>query len=127
MRDAPRDEVLIECPVCFAQALTVPPYETWPLASDLLLVEPPYEDALGRPPYEVCPSCGFEFGNDDNPVTAPTTPFAEYRREWINDGRPLFADGLHASWRHMPTSLRILSDDHRTHQPRARIAGRCPD
>jgi len=28
---------------------------------------PPYEDLFGKPSYEVCKSCGFEFGNDDKP------------------------------------------------------------
>ncbi|HVF04959.1 MAG TPA: hypothetical protein VNA20_08975 [Frankiaceae bacterium] len=43
---------------------------------------PPYEDLLGAPSYEVCPGCDFEFGNDDNPGTAPPVSFEEYRQEW---------------------------------------------
>lgn len=85
--------MLVECPVCFAQALAVPPYETWPPPSDIEPLEPPYEDVLGRLSYEVCPSCGFEFGNDDNPGTALPVSFAEFRQQWIEAGRPLFADG----------------------------------
>ena len=45
---------------------------------------------LGRPSYEVCPRCGFEFGNDDNPGTAPPASFEQYRREWEAEGRPWF-------------------------------------
>jgi hypothetical protein len=38
---------------------------------------------VGTPSYEVCPNCGFEFGNDDNPGgTAAPASFAEYRAEW---------------------------------------------
>jgi hypothetical protein len=33
-------------------------------------LSPPYEDFLGRASYEVCPNCGFEFGNDDTPAAA---------------------------------------------------------
>jgi hypothetical protein len=43
---------------------------------------PPYEDVLGRPSYEVCPQCEFEFGNDDNPGTGHPVSFEEYRRAW---------------------------------------------
>jgi hypothetical protein len=85
--------VFVECPVCFAQALTVPPYETWPPLIGVEILKPPYEDVLRSPSYEVCPSCGFEFGNDDNPGTAPPVSFAKFRQQWIEAGRPLFADG----------------------------------
>jgi hypothetical protein len=54
---------------------------------------PPYAEQLGAPSYEVCPSCGFEFGNDDNPGTAPPSSFEEYRAAWETAGCPLFADG----------------------------------
>ena len=65
------------------------PYATWPppLGSDL---SPPYENLLGRPSYEVCPQCGFEFGNDDNPGTAPGDSFESYRQRWEAEGRPVF-------------------------------------
>jgi hypothetical protein len=54
-------------------------------------ITPPYEDFLGRPSYEVCPNCGFEFGNDDNPGgTATQASFAEYRAEWTARGSPRF-------------------------------------
>jgi hypothetical protein len=51
---------------------------------------PPYEALLGRPSYEVCPSCGFEFGNDDNPGIGEPDSFESYRREWTKAGRPIF-------------------------------------
>ncbi|MDQ1498783.1 MAG: hypothetical protein QOI86_2123, partial [Actinomycetota bacterium] len=81
--------VLIACPVCGAQELTAKPYEQWPPPAGLSL-EPPYEDQLGRPSYDVCPNCGFEFGNDDNPGTAAPVSFEEYREEWQTAGSPRF-------------------------------------
>lgn len=80
------------CPVCGTTCLTAKPYERWPPPSGVVL-EPPYERQLGRPSYEVCPRCGFEFGNDDNPGTAEPVSFEEYRRAWISDGRPAFDEG----------------------------------
>jgi hypothetical protein len=74
-----------ECPVCRYVGLQVKPYETWPPPSTLVLT-PPYEDLLGKPSYEVCPRCGFEFGNDDNPGTAAPLSFEEYRHEWVAGG-----------------------------------------
>jgi predicted RNA-binding Zn-ribbon protein involved in translation (DUF1610 family) len=78
-----------ECPVCGAVELLVRPYATWPPPDRLLLVSP-YEEQLGQPSYEVCPNCGFEFGNDDNPGTAAPRTFEAYRSEWEACGRPRF-------------------------------------
>ena len=80
---------MYECPVCGSKELTAKPYETWP-APEGVTMTPPYEDFLGSPSYEVCPNCGFEFGNDDNPGTAPPASFAEYRAEWVAEGSPRF-------------------------------------
>lgn len=85
--------MLYECPVCLAVALRSAPYEIWPPPVELTAIEPPYENSLGMPSYEVCASCAFEFGNDDNPGTASPVSFAEYRLEWIKAGRPLHAGG----------------------------------
>jgi hypothetical protein len=69
--------------------LTVPPYESWPPPG--LALRPPYEDLLGMPSYEVCPNCGFEFGNDDNPGGSATpSSFEEDRAEWVAQGEPRF-------------------------------------
>jgi hypothetical protein len=73
------------CPVCDYQQLRNKPYEIWPPPVDLD-ISPPYEDFLGKPSYEVCLRCGFEFGNDDNPGTAPSVSFDEYRSEWESEG-----------------------------------------
>ncbi len=77
------------CPVCGSPELTQPPYKRWPPPPRMVL-EPPYERQLGQPSYEVCPNCGFEFGNDDNPGTAAPVSFAEYRAEWESEGSPPF-------------------------------------
>jgi hypothetical protein len=79
-----------ECPVCGHAGLSAKPYERWPPPPNTLL-RPPYESTLGLPSYDVCPRCGFEFGNDDNPGTAEPQSFEDYRREWEADGRPWFA------------------------------------
>jgi predicted RNA-binding Zn-ribbon protein involved in translation (DUF1610 family) len=81
------------CPVCGSEELTAKPYDTWPPPEGLTLT-PPYEDLLGRPSYEVCPNCGFEFGNDDNPGgTSSPASFAQYRAEWRADGSQRFSNG----------------------------------
>lgn len=82
----------LRCPVCEAVELTVPPYANY---SGMVPAEatPPYEEWLGAASYEVCPCCGFEFGNDDNPGTAPPSTFQSYRQEWEGEGRPRFDSG----------------------------------
>ncbi|GAA1711766.1 hypothetical protein ACFTSF_32560 [Kribbella sp. NPDC056951] len=82
---------MYECPVCGESYLTVKPYALWPPPEGAEL-NPPYELVLGAPSYEVCPRCGFEFGNDDNPGTARPVSFEEYRTEWVADGKP-WGDG----------------------------------
>ena len=76
--------------MCGEAELTVPPYATWPPPPGVALT-PPYEDQLGRPSYEVCPNCGFELGNDDNPGTASPVSFDEYLAEWKARGSPRFS------------------------------------
>ncbi len=76
---------MFKCPVCGSKELTAQPYAIWPPPPDAVY-GPPYEDRLGEPSYEVCPNCGFEFGNDDNPGTAPGVSFEEYRAEWEAEG-----------------------------------------
>lgn len=78
---------MYQCPVCSHPGLTSKPYEIWPPPAGLELT-PPYEDLLGRPSYQVCPRCGFEFGNDDNAGTGAPTSFEEYRAEWKARGSP---------------------------------------
>ncbi|GAA4696007.1 hypothetical protein GCM10023226_38010 [Nocardioides nanhaiensis] len=80
---------MYECPVCGSAELARKPYATWP-PPDIATLAPPYEDSLGAPSYEVCPNCGFECGNDDNPGTAPPSSFEQYRAEWQADGARRF-------------------------------------
>lgn len=76
--------------MCRSPELDYQQYQTWPPPPGLVLT-PPYEDLLGQASYDVCPSCGFEFGFDDNPGgDARPVSFEEYRAEWIADGRPRF-------------------------------------
>jgi hypothetical protein len=46
------------------------------------LHEPPFDDA-GAPSYEICPSCGTEFGYHD-----AKTPHTALRQRWIAKGSP---------------------------------------
>lgn len=76
------------CPVCNFVGLWSKPYATWPPPEGIPLT-PPYTDQLGTPSYEVCPSCGFEFGNDDDPGDgAEPDSFESYRARWETEGRP---------------------------------------
>lgn len=78
------------CPVCSYPGLKRPPYEIWPPPRGIPL-SPPYRLMLGMPSYEVCPQCGFEFGNDDDPGTAASVSFEDYRRRWEASGRAWFS------------------------------------
>lgn len=78
-----------ECPVCAYPELRSKPYELWPPPKNVDL-SPPYEDFLGRPSYEVCPRCGYEFGNDDNPGTGSPQSFEDYKAEWQARGSLVF-------------------------------------
>jgi hypothetical protein len=78
------------CPVCDFEGLNSKPYATWPPPAGAQ-ISPPYEDFLGFASYEVCPRCGFEFGNDDNPGISDPMSFAEYRAQWIRQGSPWLA------------------------------------
>src|SRR5205814_3549027 len=79
------------CPCCGFARLDAPAYEKLGPPPWDIRAEPPYEATFGLPSYEVCPCCGFEFGNDDNPGTAKPSTFAEYRSEWIALGCPWFS------------------------------------
>ena len=78
------------CPVCAYPGLEWPPYALWP-PSEGILLEPPYSRMLGAPSYEVCPQCGYEFGNEDDPGTGAPVSFDAYRRDWEASGRRWFS------------------------------------
>lgn len=64
-----RVEVSYHCPVCGY------PY----------LEEPPRSPVTGGGSYEICPSCGFEFGVTDDDEGHS---YAEWRHLWIAQGMP---------------------------------------
>lgn len=53
------------------------------------LIEPPYTAESGAS-YEICPSCGFEFGYDDE---AGGVTFEEWRQKWIDGGMKWWSSG----------------------------------
>jgi hypothetical protein len=88
------------CPCCGYGGLTQPPYKGLTSASAARGLKPPYEQHFGDPSYEVCPCCGFEFGNDDNPGTGAPTSFEEYLREWVRSGCEWFDPAMKSEgWR----------------------------
>ncbi len=77
-------------PCCGYVGLEHPPYSDIGEAPYTVDIEPPYSIHFGEPSYELCPCCGFEFGNDDEPGTSFGVSFAEFRREWIASGARWF-------------------------------------
>jgi hypothetical protein len=78
------------CPCCGFLGLKAPAYVDLGSPPWRFPGPPPYEQWFGMPSYEVCPCCGFEFGNDDNPGTAQPSSFEEYRASWMAEGCPWF-------------------------------------
>src|SRR5262245_44602595 len=78
------------CPACGYRGLASAPYAHLPPPPWLKHPAPPYAAHYGMPSYEVCPCCGFEFGNDDEPGTAPGATFEDYRQDWISKGNNWF-------------------------------------
>jgi hypothetical protein len=76
------------CPCCGFDGLSLRPYRSLPPPpwKEEEHGAPPYARKHGDASYEVCVCCGFEFGNDDEPGTAPPSTFREYREEWIAGG-----------------------------------------
>ena len=74
------------CPCCGYPGLDQPAYNLVrnpPFPKDAI---PPYCPRFGDPSYDVCSCCGFEFGNDDDPGTAPPCSFEDYLRIWVANG-----------------------------------------
>lgn len=51
------------------------------------LIEPPYGDGEDAS-YEICPSCGFEYGYTDD---SSGYTFEQWRAEWEAEGRQWFS------------------------------------
>lgn len=81
MRAIDQGDPALRCPVCGVTKLTMPPYADYS-GEVPATPSPPYGEFRDQLSYEVCPSCGFEFGNDDN-AGGDATPdsFEDYRRE----------------------------------------------
>jgi hypothetical protein len=54
------------------------------------LYEPPY-DERGVASDEICPSCGFHYGYDDDNKDEPV--YLEWRNKWVNEGCRRFSTG----------------------------------
>lgn len=108
----------IICPICGWDGLSVLPYAEWPGLPVPADATPPYEDLFGGASYEVCTSCGFEFGFDDNPGAGEGVSFDEYRAEWIAGG---YAGG-HSLARPRPAGTGFSSFDEPA-SPNRRSAG----
>lgn len=53
------------------------------------LFEPPYDEE-GIASDEICPSCGFHFGYDDD---FEKSIYNEWRNKWLNSGCKWFSNG----------------------------------
>lgn len=62
-------EVTYKCPVCGFPGLT----------------EPPRSPRTGGASYEICPSCGFQFGVTDDDLGLS---YAAWRQQWVERGMP---------------------------------------
>jgi rubredoxin len=75
------------CPACGYPDLREAPYENWPGLPTPDIAHPPYQAHFGAPSFEGCPSCGFEFGVDDDAgASGSATSFTEWRQAWIDGG-----------------------------------------
>jgi hypothetical protein len=65
-------------------------YHTCPVCGYSELNEPAYDPETGAPSFDICPSCGCEFGYDDaTPLVA-----SDYRKNWIHRGAHWFKPEL---------------------------------
>ena len=62
-----------------------------PVCGFTSLREPPRSPQTGAGSYEICPSCGFEFGvtDDDRGIT-----FEQWRSRWVGLGKPWSSRGI---------------------------------
>jgi GMP synthase-like glutamine amidotransferase len=75
------------CPCCGYKSLDLPAWDglTNPVSAQGR--KPPYSQYFGEPSYEVCPCCGFEFGNDDEPEMGVAGDSLEHSFErWYRKG-----------------------------------------
>lgn len=86
------------------------PY-TCPVCGFNGLAEPPYSPD-GHGLFEICPSCGFQFGVTDHDLGIS---FREWRKSWVAKGMPWSSKGSGAPPRWNPQEqlqkLALNSDD----------------
>ncbi len=87
-----------------------PGNHTCPVCGYLGLAEPPRSPTSGGGSYEICPSCGFEFGvtDDDRGYT-----YDDWRKEWIAQGAPWRSGGIEsppAGWDPQAQLMRVFGD-----------------
>jgi len=75
------------------------------------LEESPRSLRTGGGSYEICPSCGFEFGVTDDDLGFT---YAAWRSRWIADGMPWRSTGIESpppDW-NPEYQLRVFGDGH---------------
>lgn len=70
-----------KCPVCGWDQLNSNPYKNMPAQPHPITTPGHYESVWGMGSAEVCPCCGFEYGNDDHPEFGAHT-FESYFELW---------------------------------------------
>ncbi|MCB0411645.1 MAG: hypothetical protein KDD22_03920 [Bdellovibrionales bacterium] len=82
------------CFCCGWTKLDFKPYANCPsIPVDTSHLTPPYRKHWGAPSYGVCPCCGYEFGNDDEPERdVPGISFEQARSEWIHEENAQWLD-----------------------------------
>src|SRR5579875_2123221 len=83
------------------------PY-TCPVCGFPDLTEPPRTPESGAS-YEICPSCGFQFGYDDE---SEGIDYATWRRRWVAEGMPWRSHNPAPAGWDPAAQLRALEDQH---------------
>ena len=89
------------CPCCGFPGLDVLPYERASGVGLIRGVAPPYSKLFGKPTYDCCSCCGFEFGGDDGEQYpgVESESFESYLMDWIAVGCPwLFEEEKPENW-----------------------------
>lgn len=81
------------CPVCGYDKLDFSPY-----------------DKEGYASFDICPCCGFQFGNDDFPDKELS--FATWRKNWIENGCIWFSRGIKPENWNADEQLKKFNNEH---------------
>ena len=75
------------CPCCGYPGIEGPPYKELTHLGLVRGFSPPYRHHFGWASYDVCPCCGFEYGNDDEPrLEVAGESFEEYLEDFVARG-----------------------------------------